>query len=104
MIRLDFDSDPRHHSRFSHALMKPKPVVFTLAASALLAVSLFLPLESAGQAGSDEAQMQQLLADLTAQQKIIAENQAQIEAKVAAATEEVRVARIFAGRAGGKTK
>jgi uncharacterized protein YfcZ (UPF0381/DUF406 family) len=84
--------------------MKPKSFALTLCGCAVLAAAVLLPRESAGQALTDAeaAQVQQVLAELTAQQKIIAENQAKIDEKVAAVAEEVRVARIFAGRAGGK--
>lgn len=82
--------------------MKPKSFALTLTGCAVLAAAVLLPRESAGQAQADAeaAQVQQVLAELTAQQKIITENQAKIDEKVAAVAEEVRVARIFAGRAG----
>lgn len=82
--------------------MKPKSLAFTLAACALLAAAAFLPHQSAGQAGAEDAQTQQLLADITAQQAILADNQTKIDEKVAAVAEEIRVARIFAGRSGKK--
>lgn len=84
--------------------MKPKPLAVTLFGCALLAAGMLLPRESAGQAGTEEALMQQLLVDVIAQQSIIAENQSRVDEKVAAIAEEIRVARIFAGRAGGKAK
>ncbi len=84
--------------------MKPKSFLLTLAGCALLTAAAFLPHESAGQAETDDAQVQQTLAELTAQQTILAENQAKIDEKIATVGEEVRLARIFAGRAGGKTK
>lgn len=84
--------------------MKPKPIALTLAGCAVLAAAVFFPLESSGQAGAEEAQAQQALAEITAQQTILAENQAKVDEKVAAIAEEVRLARIFAGRAGGKVK
>ncbi len=84
--------------------MKPKSFALTLTGCAVLAAAVLLPRESAGQAqaqaDAEAAQVQQVLAELTAQQKIITENQAKIDEKVAAVAEEVRVARIFAGRAG----
>lgn len=85
--------------------MKPKSLALTLAGCALLAAAAFFPQRSAGQAdAAEEAQVQQLLAEITAQQKILAENQVKADEKVAAVAEEVRLARIFAGRAGGKVK
>lgn len=84
--------------------MKPKRLALTLFGIAALGSAMLLPRESVGQSGAEDAALQQLLAELSAQQAIIAENQSKIDAKVAAVAEEVRVARIFAGRAGGKTK
>jgi len=85
--------------------MKPKSLAVSLFGCAALAAAAFLPQQSSGQAGAqDELLIQQALADLGAQQTLIAENQAKIDQKVAEIAEEVRVARIFAGRTGGKTK
>lgn len=84
--------------------MKPKPFFFTLAGCGLLAASVLLPRESAGQADAFDPQLQQLLTEVAAQQTVIAENQSKIDEKVNSIGEEIRVARIFVGRAGGKTK
>jgi hypothetical protein len=85
--------------------MKPKPIALTLLGAIALFASLALPRESVGQAAAnDEAQIAQALADVAAQQTVISENQTKIDEKVAAVAEEIRVARIFAGRTGGKTK
>jgi hypothetical protein len=84
--------------------MKPKRLALTLFGCAVLGAAALLPRESAGQAGSEEQQVQLLIADITAQQVIIAENQTKIDDKIAAIGEEVRLARAFAGRAGGKVK
>ena len=83
--------------------MKPKPAFCTaLAAAGLLAVALF-PQPSNGQAGGDEeAMVGQLLVEVAAQHKLVADNQTKIEEKVALIAEEVRLSRIYAGRAGGK--
>jgi hypothetical protein len=83
--------------------MKPHPAICTaLAAVALLAVTVF-PQPSNGQAGAgEEAQVAQLLAEVTAQHKLLADNQTKIEEKVALVGEEIRISRIYAGRAGGK--
>lgn len=80
--------------------MKPKSITLTLAGCAVLAAAVLLPVESAGQAETEDAKLQQVIAEIAAQQTILAENQAKVDEKVAAITEEVRVARIFAGRAG----
>ena len=46
----------------------------------------------------------QLITEVAAQQTTILENQSQIDEKLAAIGEDVRVARIFVGRGGGKAK
>ena len=83
--------------------MKPQPAICTaLAAAALLAVTVF-PQSSNGQAGAgDEALLGQLLVEVTAQHKILADNQTKIEEKIALIGEEIRISRIYAGRTGGK--
>lgn len=72
-----------------------------LTVSALLAVSL-APTPVRGQAAPDEPALTALLAEVAAQQVVIAENQTKIDAKLAAAAENVRIARIFVSRGGGK--
>lgn len=84
--------------------MKPKRLAVTLFGCAVLSAVALLPRESVGQAGDDDAAVQQLLADVVAQQSLITENQARVDEKVAALAEEIRLARIYAGRAGGKAK
>jgi hypothetical protein len=49
---------------------------------------------------SDHPQLDTLLQQVEAQQRQIAENQANIDAKLAAVAETVRVARIYASRGG----
>lgn len=86
-------------------LMKPKSVLFTLVGCAVVFAAAMLPRESSGQAGnSDEALVQQALAEAIAQQKLLTENQAKIDDKIGLIAEEIRIARIYAGRTGGKTK
>jgi hypothetical protein len=85
--------------------MKPKSLAVSLFGCAALAAAFLLPGQSAGQAGAqEEVLIQQSLAEVAAQQTLIAENQVKIDEKVAQIAEEIRVARIFAGRAGGKAK
>lgn len=85
--------------------MKPKPIALTLLGAIALFAGMALPRESVGQATTnEELQITQALADVAAQQTIIAENQTKIDEKVAAVAEEVRLARIFAGRTGGGRK
>ena len=85
--------------------MKPKSLAVTLFGCVALGGAALIPLKSAGQAGAqEEALVQQALADVAAQQVLISENQVKIDDKVAQIAEEVRIARIYAGRTGGKTK
>jgi len=86
-------------------VMKSKSAICTaLAAVALFAVLAF-PRSSSGQAGAnDSVLINAILIEITAQQTVLAENQVKIDEKVAAIADDVRVGRIFAGRAGGKTK
>jgi hypothetical protein len=84
--------------------MKPKPFAFTLLGAIALLAAVVLPRESTGQSQSDEAAITQALADVAAQQQVIAENQAKIDEKIAAIAEDVRLARLFAARSGGRGK
>ena len=59
-------------------------------------------LDPAARRPRDDPALTALLNDVTAQQATIAENQAKIDAKLAAIAENVRLARIFVGRGGGK--
>lgn len=67
--------------------------------ASLLAATLFCPAFAADpvKAQTDQ-QMTQLVKEIQAQQAAINENQARIDAKVAAIAEEIRVARIYASR------
>jgi len=82
--------------------MKSKSSILTLGACGVLFAAIAFPPQSAGQAGADEALIQQALAEVAAQQTILADNQQKIDTKVALIAEEVRLARIFASRTGGK--
>ena len=85
--------------------MKPKSLALSLFSCIAIAAATLLPHESSGQAGAqEEALVQQTLADLAAQQTLLVENQVKIDEKVSLIAEEVRLARIYAGRAGGKVK
>jgi hypothetical protein len=83
-----------------------KPPVFLATSGALaLAGVLLLAPHSSGQAvAGGDAALAQLLIDVTAQQIVLAENHTKIDEKLAGISEDVRVARIFVGRGGGKTK
>ena len=81
--------------------MNPKSFPVVLAAAVVFAGTLFVPTHSGGQTGDDFA-MTQLLTDISTQQATIADNHAKIDAKLGKIAENVRLARIYAGRAGGK--
>ena len=104
LLKLNFNGRPAPISLYS-VFMKSKSALCTaLAAVALFAV-LALPRPSSGQAGAnDDTLLNAILIEITAQQTVLAENQIKIDEKVAAIADDVRVGRIFAGRAGGKAK
>jgi hypothetical protein len=62
------------------------------------------PSELNGQAEGDARAVDLLLVEVAAQQVVIGENQAKIDEKLAAVGEELRLARIYVGRGGGKTR
>ena len=84
--------------------MNLKPLQFCAVAGAALLGWLAFPVHSQGQAGNDAAALDVLLIEIAAQQTVIGENQTKIDAKLAAVGEELRLARIYVGRAGGKAK
>ncbi len=57
---------------------------------------------SRAQDSLESAELRALVADLKAQQAKLVENQNQMEAVVAAIAEELRLARIYSARGGGK--
>ena len=73
-----------------------------LSVSALLAVVLAPPTVH-GEGGADEPAVNALLTEITVQQAVLAENQTKIDARLATIAENVRIARIFVSRGGGKT-
>lgn len=77
--------------------MKPKSFPVAILLAVVVAAVFFLPAPSGGQTG-EEIQMTQILTEVTAQQATIVDNQAKINAKIASIGENVRQARIFAGR------
>lgn len=91
--------------------MNPKSLLAALLAGAVVAGAILAPPTSNGQAAgpaaaaavADDPALTTLLNDVVAQQATIAENQAQIDTKLAAVSETLRLARIYVGRGGGKT-
>jgi hypothetical protein len=84
--------------------MKAKPLSALAGVLVALAFGLTLPERTSGQAGSDEAALAALVTEIVAQQTQIADNQAKIDERIATIAEDVRVARIFVARGGGKAK
>jgi hypothetical protein len=86
--------------------MKPKPLLLAACASIALLSWLVAPDESIGQIDAEVQSINILLAEINAQQTVIAENHTKIDDKLAAVAEEIRLARIYSGRSGGggKTK
>lgn len=83
--------------------MKPKPLFLAATVAALLGW-LAAPDRSRGQADADATATAALLAEVSAQQAVIADHHTKIDDKLAAISEEVRLARIYASRGGGKAK
>ena len=77
--------------------MNSKSFPVALIAAVVFAGALFAPVHSGGQTG-EEINMTQLLTEVTTQQATVADNQAKIDAKLATIAENIRQARIFAGR------
>lgn len=81
--------------------MKTKTILGFACVAIAFATGL-VPRPSLGQAGGDDPLLSPLIDEITKQQTSIVENQAQIDVKLATIAEDLRVARIFVGRGGGK--
>ena len=77
--------------------MNPKSFPVALLVAVVFVGALFAPMHSGGQTG-EEINTTQLLTEVTTQQATIADNQAKIDTKLASIGENIRQARIFAGR------
>ena len=76
-----------------------------LALTAVCSLSLLLAAPAAEAPGASQQEVEQVLSvvrEVKMQQASIAENQTKIDAKLAAIGENVRVARIYSTRGGGK--
>lgn len=80
--------------------MKPKTILCTMVAACAMAFAFFPVNRSTAQSDLDSPAVAALLRDVQAQQAILAENQKQIDAKLADVGESLRVARIFVSRGG----
>ena len=81
---------------------KPKSILLWGGAAVGIVGALSFPAPSSGQAAGDEQAIAQLVTEIAGQHDKIAANQQAIEIKVAAIEENLRVARIFISRGGGK--
>ncbi|MFN2508127.1 MAG: hypothetical protein ABR589_05085 [Chthoniobacterales bacterium] len=71
-----------------------------IAATASLLLVVFGSTNAAEPAGTPEQQLAALVKEIQAQQALIVENQAKIDAKLVTVAEAVRVAKIYSSRAG----
>ena len=69
-------------------------------AAILLALFAALPLSAQAPDARDQQQLIALVKEIQTQQAQITDNQGKIESKMAELTETIRVARLFAGKAG----
>jgi len=83
---------------------KPKSIMLWGAAAVAVIGALSFPASSSGQAAGDEQAIAQLVTEIAGQQTKILTNQQVIDQKVALIEENLRVARIYVSRGGGKTK
>lgn len=81
-----------------------KPLSALAAALVALVLGLTLPERSSGQAANESAAIAALITEIAAQQALITENQAKMDERIAVIAEDVRVARIFVARGGGKAR
>lgn len=81
-----------------------KPLSALAAALVALVLGLTLPERSSGQAANESAAIASLITEIAAQQALITENQAKMDERIAVIAEDVRVARIFVARGGGKAR
>ena len=92
----------RHRSGCLESMNKSKTLLLWGAAAVAFIGALSFPASSSGQAAGDEQVIAQLVNEIAEQHNKIATNQQAIDLKVAAIAEQVRVARIYVSRGGGK--
>ncbi len=83
--------------------MYPKPFLLLALGALALAAGVLAPQPSRAQT-TEAAALDALAAEIALQQVAVANNQAQIDAKLAIVAENVRVARLFSARGGGSAK
>ncbi len=83
--------------------MNPKSLLVAALVGAAIVSTFVAPTNSQGQAGGDDpVVLNALINEVIAQQAILADNQGKIDTKLAAIGENLRQARIYVGRGGGK--
>jgi ABC-type transporter Mla subunit MlaD len=80
--------------------MKPKTILYLMAAVCLAAFAIFPTNRLTAQSDLDSPAAAELLQDIQTQQATLADNQKQIDDKLAAVGEAVRQARIYVSRGG----
>jgi hypothetical protein len=78
--------------------MNPKSFSAMALAVAAIMAAILVPTSSVGQAGGDDVALTALVTEVAAQQAAIADNQTKIDTKIAGVGENIRLARIYAGR------
>ncbi len=92
----------RHRSGCLGSMNKPKTLLLWGASAVAVIGALSFPASSSGQAAGDDQVIAQLVNEIAEQHNKIATNQQAIDLKVAAIAEQVRIARIYVSRGGGK--
>jgi hypothetical protein len=83
-------------------MKQPKRIILAGLGAALFACVLGMPRESSGQAAANEQQqLATLVAEIAQQQAKIVENQKQLDEKLAAVSENLRLTKIYVSRGGG---
>lgn len=84
--------------------MKSKPFFLTALGAAAVLAAAAAPRSLHGQAAADDVLLAPVITEVAKQQAQLVENQNKIDEMLAVIAEDLRVARIFSGRGGGKTK
>jgi hypothetical protein len=79
--------------------MNFKSLLVPVLGAAGLAAAILMPTHSQGEVGPDDPAFINLLRDVAKQQETMADNQKNIDEKIAAVAEDVRLARSFSARA-----
>jgi len=84
--------------------MKSHQILTALLMGGVALLLLASPMRTLGQSEVDDAQLDLLIKEVGEQQELIAKNQAAMDAKLAVIAEDLRIARIYVSRAGGRGK